>query len=215
MISTGSFRSFLKIFLKITISCKNKSVPTRQHCKPFHTCEYYFILFSVSHLHSQSSWNASCVFGWNSSHIKLKLPFKVAWFLFTNFFKCWYTLEVWVSVYLRSQQGQEAQLEQHWAIQPEFVEGNCLRSRLPCTKAGGCCCWKQARCCVLSLCRATCAASKLISRRALPPYCWTLHCSLCLVLMYNKQPCVRGERDSSLLQRADTPHTVENVKNAS
>jgi hypothetical protein len=37
----------------------------------------YFNLFSVPHLHYQSSWNTSYVTGWNSSFAKVKISLSI------------------------------------------------------------------------------------------------------------------------------------------
>ncbi len=51
-------------------------------------CDEQFTLFSVSHLHSESSWDTSCsvftsVISWNSS---------CAWFLSPSLIHCWFYL---------------------------------------------------------------------------------------------------------------------------
>ena len=108
-----------------------------------------FTLFSVPHLHYQSSWNTSCVTSWNSSFAKVEILLSIQLeyqqlFHRLEFQPCHYgnfhpefldlcvhkpfsvlIYFAMISVCLLSWQGQEARSEQHGKIQPENAK-RCL-----------------------------------------------------------------------------------------
>jgi hypothetical protein len=60
------------------MGCKIKSAETsREKFLPLIPCEHFTSSVSVSHFHSQSSWNTSYVLNWNSSCFKIVISLSI------------------------------------------------------------------------------------------------------------------------------------------